>query len=247
MSAADFVTCGVPQGSILGPLLFLIYVNDIPKSLNYGEARLFADDTNLTFSGCSLPSLQDKMTKDLKGIASWLSINKLTLNVLKTDFVVIGSRQRVASLEGEINLSLFHTELERVQSVKCLGVNIDEYLTWDNHILSIRQKVPRNLSILKKVKPVLKVENLIDIYRSIIEPYFTYCCIVWHTIGETQMANLQKLQNRAARIITGASYLKRSCDLLAELGWLNLEVMRQRQKAILMFKVLNGLNPPVFV
>ena len=90
-----------------------------------------------------MPSLQDKMTKDLKGIASWLSINKLTLNVLKTDFMVIGSRQRVASLEGEINLSLFHTELERVQSVKCLGVNIDEYLTWDNHILSIRQKVTR--------------------------------------------------------------------------------------------------------
>ena len=85
------------------------------------------------------------------------------------------------------------------------------------------------------------------IYRSIIEPYFTYCCIVWDTIGETQMANLQKLQNRAARIITGASYLKRSCDLLAELGWLNLEVMRQRQKAILMFKVLNGLTPPPYL
>ena len=85
-----------------------------------------------------MPSLQDKMTKDLKGIASRLSINKLTLNVLKTDFMVIGSRQRVASLEGEISLSLFHTELERVQSVKCLGVNIDEYLAWDNHILSIR-------------------------------------------------------------------------------------------------------------
>jgi len=103
-----------------------------------------------------LPSRQDKMTKDLKGIASWLSINKLTLNVLKTDFMVIGSRQRVASLEGEISLSLLHTKLEKVQSVKCLGVNIDEYLTWDNHILSIMQKVTRKLIILKKFKPVLK-------------------------------------------------------------------------------------------
>ena len=82
-SAFNLITCGVPQGSILGPLLFLIYVNDISKSLDYGVARLFADDTNLTFSGGSLPVLQEKMAKDLRGIASWLAINKLTLNVLK--------------------------------------------------------------------------------------------------------------------------------------------------------------------
>ena len=157
--------------------------------------------------------------------------------------MVIGSRQRVASLEGEIALSTFNTELEKVRSVKCLGVNIDENLTWEDHMFSIRQKISRDLSMLKRIKPVLKLENLTRIYRSIIEPYFTYCCIVWDTIGNTQMANLQKLQNRAARIITGASYLKRSRDLLTELGWLNLEAMRKRQKAILMFKILNGLAP----
>ena len=89
-SSIDYVTCGVPQGSILGPLLFLIYINDISKCLDYGVARLFADDTNLTFSGCSFPALQNKMSKDLKGIASWLSANRLTLNVLKTDFMVVG-------------------------------------------------------------------------------------------------------------------------------------------------------------
>ena len=119
------------------------------------------------------------MSKDLKGIASWLSANRLTLNVLKTDFMVIGSRQRVASLEEDIVLSLLETELETVNSVKCLGVYIDKYLTWDNHMLSIRQKVTRNLNILRRVKPVLKTENLIQIHRSIIEPYLTYCCIVW--------------------------------------------------------------------
>ena len=81
------------------------------------------------------------MTKDLEGIASWLSVNRFTLNVLKTDFMVVGSRQRVASLGGDIALSLFNTELEKVHSVKCLGVNIDEHLTWENHMLSIRQKV----------------------------------------------------------------------------------------------------------
>ena len=243
-SSIDNVTCGVPQGSILGPLLFLIYINDISKCLDYGVARLFADDTNLTFSGCSFPVLQNKMSKDLKGIASWLSANRLTLNVLKTDFMVVGSRQRVASLEEDIALSLLDTELEKVKSVKCLGVDIDEYLTWDNHMLSIRQKVTRNVSVLRRVKPFLKTENLINIYRSIIEPYFTYCCIVWDSISETQTVNLQKLQNRAARIITGASYSQRSSDVLCELGWMTLETMRKRQKAILIFKILNGLTPP---
>ena len=118
------------------------------------------------------------MSKDLKGIASWLSDNRLTLNVLKTDFMVIGSRQRVANLEEDIALSLLGTELEKVNSVKCLGVDIDEYLTWDNHMLSIRQKVTRNLGVLIRVKPFLKTENLTVIYRSIIAPYFTYCCIL---------------------------------------------------------------------
>ena len=121
----DCITCGVPQGSILGPLLFLIYINDISKCLDYGVARLFADDTNLTFSGCSFAALQNKMSKDLKGIASWLSANRLTLNTLKTDFMVVGSRQRVVSLEEDIALSLLDSKLNK--SIKCLGVDIVAY------------------------------------------------------------------------------------------------------------------------
>ena len=85
--------------------------------------------------------------------------------------------------------------------------------------------------------------DLIDIYRSLIEPYFAYCCIVWDSIGETQIKSLQKLKNRAARIITGASYLIRSDDVLDQLGWLNLAEQRQYQKAIMMFKIINGLTP----
>ena len=110
---------------------------------------------------------------------------------------------------------------------------------------SIREKVTHNLSVLKRVKPFLKTEIQIDILRSIIEPYFTYCCIVWDSISETQIVNLQNLQNCAARIITGTSYLQRSSDGFCELGWMMLETMRKRQfKAILMFKMLNGLTPP---
>ena len=137
--------------------------------------------------------------------------------------MLIGSRQRVAALEGNVTPPLNDAVLQQVHSLKCLklGVNVDQNLTWDSHIAIIRKKVTRNVGILKKVRPVLSRLNLIDIYRSIIEPYFTYCCIVWDSIGETQIKSLEKLQNRVARIITGASYLTRSNDVLDQLGWLN--------------------------
>ena len=143
------ITCGVPQGSILGPLLFLIYVNDMSKCLGYGTARLFPDHMSLTFASCNPPALQDKMSKDLKEIAAWLNVNKLTLNLLKTDFMLIGSRQRVAALDSNLELSLSNTDVRQVEFTKCYGVKIDKNLTWDAHLQSIRHNVTSNLRILK--------------------------------------------------------------------------------------------------
>ena len=244
VSSTKTISCGVPQGSILGPLLFLIYDNDMPKCLGYGTARLFADDTNLTFTSCSLPVLQNKMSNDLNEIAAWLNVNKLTLNLLKTDFMLIGSRQRIAALDGNIELSLSNTDVRQVESTKCLGVNIDKNLTWEGHLQSVKQKVSSNLRILKKVKPFLNSENIDTLYRSIIEPYFSYRCLVWDSIGDTLSNSLQRLQNRAARIVTGAAYSKPSGEVFEELGWTQLNSMRQFHKAIMMFKIVNGLAPP---
>ena len=106
------------------------------------------------------------------------------------------------------------------------------------------QKGTRNLSILKRIQTFLKAENLTDIYMPTVEPYFTYCCIIWDSTSKTQIVdikNLQKLQNRALRIITGALYLQRS-NVLCELGWMT-QNNEKIQKSILMFKKLNGLTP----
>jgi len=110
----------------------------MPKCLDYEMARLFADYTSLTFSSCSLPILQDKMSKDLTETAIWLYVNKLTLNLSKTDFMLIRSRLRIAALDGKIELSLFNTDVKQVKSTKCLGVRIDKNLTWNGHLQSIR-------------------------------------------------------------------------------------------------------------
>ena len=158
--------------------------------------------------------------------------------------MLIGSRQRIAALDGNIKLSLSNTDVRQVESTKCLGVNIDKNLTWEGHLQSVKQKVSSNLRILKKVKPFLNSENIDTLYRSIIEPYFSYCCLVWDSIGDTLSNSLQRLQNRAARIVTGAAYSKPSGEVFEELGWTQLNSMRQFHKAIMMFKIVNGLAPP---
>lgn len=162
----------------------------------------------------------------------WLCANKLTLNVLKTDFMVIASRQKLAALGDSITLSVNGISLSQVRSVKSLGVNIDENLTWENHVESIRLKVSRNIATLRRLKPILTQKNLVSLYRAIIEPYFIYCSIVWDSLRQTLDKSLQILQNRAARVITGAHFSTSSSKLLKELGWMNIQEMRYINKRL---------------
>ena len=118
--------------------MFLIAINDLPNCLDHSIGRSFADDTNLKFSAVDLSILQTEMSNELNGIFNWLSSNKLTLNILKTDFMVIGSRQRIATLAGNISLSVNGLTLQQVESTKCLGLTIDQFLSWRNHLQSVR-------------------------------------------------------------------------------------------------------------
>ena len=132
------ITCGVPQGSVLGPLLFLIYINDLASCFDHGTARMYADDTNLSFSACFPVELQREMVRDLRKLELWLIANKLTLNALKTEYMIIGTRQKIASLSDDVVLSIGGISLCKVRHVKCLGVTIDENLTWKKRVDNVR-------------------------------------------------------------------------------------------------------------
>ena len=126
LSAHEQIKCGVPQGSILGPLLFLIYFNDLSSIIDFATTRMYADDTNLTFAACSIPELQEQISVDFQCLKNWLIANKLTLNIIKTDLMLVGSRQRIATMT--VNLHANGVSLNIVNCSKCLGLEIDEFI-----------------------------------------------------------------------------------------------------------------------
>ena len=199
LSSASELRCSVPQGSILGPLFFLIYINDLPNCLNTACAKMFAGDTNITISGSSLADLEQKTNLELLNLHCWLKANKLSLNVAKTEFMVIGSRRKLlAESHNEINIKL--EVISKVDHAKSLGLNIDNRLSWSNHVNELCKKVTSAIGALRRIRPLISQSTAELIYNSLIQPQFDYCSLVWDGSSDQLSDKLQKLHNRAARV-----------------------------------------------
>ena len=207
LSNAASVPCGVPQGSNLGPLLFLIYINDLPNCLSVASPKMFADDTNITVAADSLTELENKINIDLENLNRWLVANRLSLSVTKTEFMVIGSHQRIrVSGNEEIIVEINGKSITRVHKAKSLGLLIDEHLTWKDHVDEVVKKISKAIGALKRVRPFISVKTALQIYHALIWPHFDYCSSVWDECNVTLCFKLQKLQNRglglSPRVVT---------------------------------------------
>ena len=242
LSTASTVTCGVPQGSILGPLLFLMYINDLPNCLRVAAPRMFADDTSITLSAKTVADLKLAVTSELNNLTCWLRANKLSLNVTKTELMIIGSRQRLNAQCEEINISIDDRTIKRVDRTKSLGLTIDAQLSWSKHVDEISKKVSSAIGALKRVRPFIPTDVAVQIYNALI-PHFDYCSPVWDGMSGCLSDKLQKLQNRAARVITQSPFDTSSNLLLAMLRWEKLSLRHKKQKALIMYKTLNELAP----
>ena len=238
------IKCGVPQGSNLGPLLFLIYINDLPNCKLTAKTRLYADDSNLTFSAKSVNEVQKVMNQDLGEVSTWLGANKLTLNVLKTEYMLMATHQKLSSIPKEPAVVVHNEQIERVDEYNCLGITLDETLSWNKQVEKISKKVSKGLGALRRIRPYVPQATLVSVYNAIILPYFDYCSTVWGSIGTCLGDKLQKLQNRAARIITRCTYKDRSVEVLKKLKWNTLKQRREKQLATTMYKVVNNQTPP---
>ena len=249
VSKLQDINCGVPQGSCLGPLLFLIYVNDLPFALDRTKATMYADDTSISYSSKYVTDLTQVINTDLNNIRLWLMGNKLSLNVAKTQSMILGSGVRLRKL-GLNDTTVgpdFQINEDRIaftSNVKYLGVQIDSQLSWKEHITVALNKISRGVGMLKYSKKYLSLETVQKMYLGIVEPHIRYCCSVWGCAGDTIILKLQKLQNRAARIVTNSPFDKTSLPLIAQLGWLNVKEMVDFETATIVYKSLHELAPP---
>ena len=154
---------------------------------------MFADDTTLTVSGKSISDVEITINYDLVQVKGWLSANKLSLNVIKTEYLLIGSRHNVNNLSAVPKVFVGEVPIKRVRQTKALGVCIDVFLSWNEHINKISKKVSSGIGVIRRLKPCVDHHTLLCAYNALILPHFDHCCEVWDTIGITHSDRLQRL------------------------------------------------------
>ena len=183
--------CGVPQGSVLGPLLFLIFINDIPNSSQKLKFYLFADDTNMLYADKNLKSLEATVNKELQNVCEWLHANKLTINAKNSNFLVFRPYQRKLNHEIQLKITDGSTGtpflLEHKEYVKYLGVLIDSHLSWKYHIDYVASKVSKIVGVIARLRHFVPVATLRSIYQSLIIPYLSYGLAVWGQAAKSQL------------------------------------------------------------
>ena len=189
---------GVPQGSVLVPLLFLLYINDLNLVIKHCKVHHSADNTNLLYTNNSIKKLNKFSNKDLKNLTNWLNANKTTLNFDKTEIILFKPTKK--PLNCQLKLKLNGKRLYQTSSVKYLGIKIDQYLNWQDHISNIAIKLNKANAILYKVRQFVNQRTLISIYHAIFDSHFNYASIIW---GQTKSSinGVFIIQKKALRTI----------------------------------------------
>ena len=221
-SKTNTVSCGVPQGSVLGPLFFLLFINDLPNCCPTGKVRIFADDTNVFFHCNSTEELIETATIIMTELHSWFSANKLTLNTDKSSFTIFKTKQKIIN-NLPAYIEFLDSKIERTSYVKYLGVFIDEHLTWDIHINEICTKLKSLFHIFYNIRDYLSIDNIKTIYYTLIYSRIKYGITLYGQAGLTKVKRIQTLQNQLLKVLLGKKYRFPTDDLHQELNILKVE------------------------
>ena len=200
-SSMQPVTCGVPQGSLLGPLLFLLYINDFPQSSKILSFILFADDSSVFYSEKNPRKLLQTINSELISVNDWITANRLSLNLVKTNYMLFSNT--LASLPD--NIIFNDVQITEVLSTKFIGLHIDSKLNWKDHISYLCKLLSRNTGVSNSLKSIFPKNVLCMLYSTLILPYINYGILAWGNAANVHLDGLLKVQKRAIRIICGVT------------------------------------------
>ena len=206
----------------LGPLLFLLYINDIYNATEMGEFILFADDTNLFYSHDNVSSLMSLINSELSMLSEWFQANKLSVNISKTNYILFLNQDKKKQI-FDFNLKINDKEINRVNEVCFLGVILDENLSWKAHISHIAHKISKSIGIIYRSSFYLFKSALRMLYYALVYPYLQYCVTVWSSTYPTNLNHLVILQKRVIRIIDKQDFRVHTSPIFKELKILKLE------------------------
>lgn len=231
---------GVPQGSILGPLLFIIYINDLNKALKHSKHLLFADDTTLYNSGANLETLSKLMNRDLEFLSAWFKANKLALNVAKTNYIIFSNRKDNVS---RIKICIDGNDIGQVTNTKFLGIYLDELMKWEVHTKYVAKKVSSGLYALNSLKFTMPSCILKTLYYGLIHPHLTYGCLLWGNTYKKYLHRIEILQKKAIRTVSHAKYNAASSILFKGNAVLRFQDIYKYLTCQVMFKLYTGTVP----
>jgi len=241
VSDCKLIDIGIPQGSILGPLLFILYVNSLPDSVDC-KCIMYADDTTLLFSASDPLTLQQEMNDNMARIAQWFEINQLTLNIKKTKFMIFGTNHSLKDY-NDIDLMYGNDKIERVDKFKYLGVIFDPILSWSEHIDYISSIISKRIGVIRRVKFYLPPHTLKMLANALVFPHFDYCSAVWSNCNLDHSKSLQILQNKLARVLLSADIKTSVNTLMQTLDWNKLHARWVHQLLIIVLKCLQNHAP----
>ena len=221
-----------------------MYINDLPNCLLQSQILLYADDAVLFYGDSNIRKISTVLNKDLKQLQSWTYHNKLCIHPVKTEYVVFGTQQRIASAtlsNGPLSLFLGENPINQAQHFKYLGVIRDANLNSKQHVDKLLIKVSKRIGVLGRIRNNLTLDTANKVYQSLVFPVMDYCDVAWSSIGKIERDWLDRAQRRAVKIVLKT----KDSDAEKNLKWLPLSMRRDMHTINLTFKCLKG-SPSMF-